>query len=191
MKNQDNFCYVCGEYVVKKNKRNFTYLLRENYLQYFGLATENLDEQWTPSIICLSCHMNLMGWASGSTEYVFSDALYDIYMKYFHGLQPFSLNIRWHMKFGVPMIWRKPFCHATDCYFCLRKQTGIGKNMRWQYANVQSVTFPVLHSDTLPIPKYPSSSDLNLSSSSLDETTDSEFEPSQESRLLTQPDLND
>lgn len=91
--NQDNFCYVCGEYVVKKNERNFTYLLRENYLQYFGLAAENLDEQWTPSIICLSCHMNLMGWASGSTEYVFSDALYDIHMKYFHGLQPFFLTL--------------------------------------------------------------------------------------------------
>lgn len=100
---------------------------------------------------------------------------------------------RRHMKFGVPMIWRKPFCHSIDCYFCLSKQTGIGKNMRWHYAHVESVTFPIPHSDTLPIPTCPGSSDLNLCLSSQEETTTvSEFEPSQAyRRLLTQPELND
>lgn len=47
------------------------------------------------------------------------------------------------------MIWRKPFYHMTDCYFCLSKMSGIGKNMRWDYAPVKSVTFPVPHSDEI------------------------------------------
>lgn len=95
------------------------------------------------------------------------------------------------MKFGVPMIWRNPLCHATKCYFCLSKQTGIGKNLRWHYANVESVTFPVPHSDTLPVPTCPSSSNIPEFLSSDEKNTDSEYEQSQRPLLLNQFELND
>lgn len=98
------------------------------------------------------------------------------------------------MKFGVPMIWRKPFCHATDCYFCLSKQSGIGKNMKWDYAAVQSVTFPAPHSDTLPIPKCPDSSNPKRSSDSsedIETSNESDFDGSSERHLVTQAELND
>lgn len=96
------------------------------------------------------------------------------------------------MKFGKPMIWREPVNHTTDCYFCLSKKTGVGKNMKWHYAKVHSVTFPVPHSDTYPIPKDPQSADLNMNYSSSDETaTCSDFAPSEDSRRLNQSQLND
>lgn len=72
---QDSFCYVCGEYVLHKNAQTFTYLIKENYLQYFGFPAVNVDQKWAPSIICISCKRNLNGWASGSAGYVFTDIL--------------------------------------------------------------------------------------------------------------------
>ncbi|CAK9833042.1 hypothetical protein ANTRET_LOCUS9781 [Anthophora retusa] len=98
------------------------------------------------------------------------------------------------MKFGVPMIWRKPFCHVTDCYFCLSKQSGFGKNMQWDYANVQSVTFPAPHSDTLPIPNCPDSLNAKTSSDSsndIEKPNASDFDTSGEHHLVTQAELND
>ncbi|XP_022900735.2 uncharacterized protein [Onthophagus taurus] len=103
------------------------------------------------------------------------------------------------MKFGVPMIWKEPLCHTTDYYFCLSKQTGIGKNMRWVYANVPSITFPVPHSDTFPIPNCPDLSQSQtsvISQSSSTDTSDfrsdlTECQGQHEQHLLTQEELND
>lgn len=75
----DDFCYVCGDYVVEKKIRKFTDSLRKSYLQYFKVAPENLNERWTPNAICSSCHVILSEWASGSKKYVFVYIFY-LYM---------------------------------------------------------------------------------------------------------------
>lgn len=70
------------------------------------------------------------------------------------------------MKFDVPIIWGRPFSHATDSYFCLSKEIDFEKNMQWTYANVTSVTFPVPHSDAVPYPKCPGLTHNNKSADS-------------------------
>lgn len=92
------------------------------------------------------------------------------------------------------MIWRQPFHHATDCYFCVTKKTGIGRSNRWKYAEVKSVTFPVVHSEKLPIPKCPSlniNSYRETSSSSSEYPTRSYSSSNQTQHHVSQAQLND
>ena len=58
------------------------------------------------------------------------------------------------MPFAVPMVWREPKDHVTDCYFCLTNISGFsGKNKhKIKYPDVPSAIRPVPHSDELPIP---------------------------------------
>jgi len=93
------------------------------------------------------------------------------------------------MKFNMPMVWRQPFSHASDCYFCLSEKKGVGKNLTWNYANVDSVIPPVPHStDT----SYPISAMQKSEESSEEapESSGSEFQPHIEQQLLSQAELN-
>ncbi|UYV83317.1 hypothetical protein LAZ67_23000493 [Cordylochernes scorpioides] len=58
------------------------------------------------------------------------------------------------MPFAVPMIWREPEDHSSDCYFCLTKTTGITSKSRHtvEYPDLPSAMRPVPHSDILPVP---------------------------------------
>ena len=59
-KNKPNvFCYVCGEFVLKRQKREFTNKLRKAYLRYFGCAIGDEDKPWAPHSVCLSCMSGL------------------------------------------------------------------------------------------------------------------------------------
>ena len=62
----------------------------------------------------------------------------------------------WTKAKGVPMVWREPKEHLTDCYFCLKNTKGIGKK-NWQnfsYPSIPSAIRPVLHSDEFPPPVF-------------------------------------
>ncbi|QQP48679.1 Uncharacterized protein FKW44_009061 [Caligus rogercresseyi] len=56
------------------------------------------------------------------------------------------------LKFGIPMVWRKPFYHATDCYFCAINTTGINRKNRQslQYPDLPSARRPVAHCEDIP-----------------------------------------
>lgn len=79
--NPDDFCYVCGEYVIDKKKHTFTDSLQQKYEQYFGVAPASVDQRWTPSMICHSCQSILTEWAS-TCKYVFIDDYYEYIMHY-------------------------------------------------------------------------------------------------------------
>ncbi|UYV78673.1 hypothetical protein LAZ67_16002341 [Cordylochernes scorpioides] len=61
------------------------------------------------------------------------------------------------MPFAVPMIWRVPKDHSSDCYFCLTKTTGITSKSRHtvEYPDLPSAMRSVPHIDILPVPQPP------------------------------------
>lgn len=96
------------------------------------------------------------------------------------------------MKFDTPMIWRQPFCHLNDCYFCLSKKVGFGKHLRWMYANVASVIFPVPHTADAAHPQCPGFTfAAEESSQTMTNSSESDFEPTKKTKLLSQQQLND
>lgn len=96
------------------------------------------------------------------------------------------------MKFDVPMIWRRPFCHTKDCYVCLTKVTGFSNNTKVVYANVPSVSLPVPHSDAVAYPICPGSENKRKSlSSSSEKSSGNEFMVENKPKILSQAQLND
>lgn len=65
-KNDPNkFCYVCGEYIFVTPPK-FTVTLQNAYSLYFNVTPENLDESWTPNVLCNTCRTSLTMWMSGA-----------------------------------------------------------------------------------------------------------------------------
>ena len=113
----DNFCYICGEITFKSQRRHITPLIKKCYERYFRYLADDLDKNWTPNICCVSCVRLPTGWRKGTH----------------------------HMHFAIPMIWRKPTNHTSDCYFCLSQIKGFTSKTkcRMKYPNVHSTEFPV------------------------------------------------
>lgn len=135
----DSFCYVCGGLTFKSQRRNITPLVRKSYELYFGCKIGDQDKSWAPHICCASCVTSLTSWLNGKSR---------------------------HMPFAVPMVWREPKDHSTDCYFCIVKINGItskNKNLV-KYPNIPSAIRPVLHSSELDIPAPPQTWSLNSDS---------------------------
>ena len=87
------------------------------------------------------------------------------------------------MPFAVPMIWREPTDHVTDCCFCLTNIKRFFKKNKSKivYPSWQSALKPVLHGTYIPIPKAPSSEvferpESSYESDSSSEATSSDFE---------------
>ncbi|UYV78677.1 hypothetical protein LAZ67_16002346 [Cordylochernes scorpioides] len=100
------------------------------------------------------------------------------------------------MPFAVPMIWRVPKDHSSDCYFCLTKTTGITSKSRQtvEYPDLPSAMRSVPHIDILPVPQPPENVIFSDDDSDRREqqSDDTNFEAgaSSEPHLLTQEDLN-
>lgn len=172
----DSFCYICGEVTLKSQRRNITPLIKKSYELYFGCKLGDQDKSWAPHSCCNSCVTLLTGWLNGSR----------------------------HMTFAIPMVWREPKDHSTDCYFCLTKISGITAKTRHtvKYPNIPSAIRPVPHSPQLPIPVPPKTWELDEDAvnvegcaDSLDdeERRDPDFLESTntEPHLINQSELND
>lgn len=173
-KSSDFFCYICGKYTLIGDRRNINQRIRDLYKQYFKLDISNQDKCWVPHIACASCVSVLLKWTKGEANF----------------------------SFGQPMIWRDPINHETNCYICLTNVSGYGRRNKHElnYANVDSVTLPVPHSNELPVPIFhpedgrPDYSMLerdDLSDES-DEAVDPLYIPDTDHpHMLSQGDLND
>lgn len=100
----------------------------------------------------------------------------------------------------MPTIWRRPFCHATDCYFCLTKVKQQGRHKTVEYPQVASMTKPVPHSSSVPYPVYPKrkrapsvESTVTKSEEEFKEECEEDFEVELERnpKLFTQSEFND
>jgi hypothetical protein len=109
------------------------------------------------------------------------------------------------MPFAVPMVWREPSNHSSDCYFCLTPPVASGLNRKKQridYPSIPSATRPVPHGEDLPLSEPPKDDILNSEMEEedtkktgphIEEPTDPDFQgPASESPdKLTQNELND
>jgi len=127
--NPDNFCYICGLLTTKSQQKSITQLVKTAYNFYFGMKLSDQDKKWAPHVICVSCNSNLTQWIKGKGR----------------------------MPYAIPMAWREPRDHDSDCYFCMTKITGCStKNKhKIQYPDIPSAIRPVLHDETMPIPVLP------------------------------------
>lgn len=130
-KNQtDLFCYVCGSFTIKSQRRSITAEIKQLYRLYFGCPLGDQDKLWAPHVICTSCSSGLRDWAKKRKQ---------------------------SMPFAIPMIWREPRNHDDDCYFCLVNVTGYSSRNKHKiiYPNCDSAMRPVPHDKTLAVPAPP------------------------------------
>ena len=114
----DLFCYICGEFTLAGKRNQVTSFIKHAYYSYFGIELGDRDKFWAPHIVCKSCTEYLRLWTKGK---------------------------KISLKFGIPMIWREPTNHVTDCYFCAIDLTGINRKNR------SSLTYPDLDSARRPV----------------------------------------
>ena len=178
----DAFCYVCGCYTLIRQRRNITSFVRRAYKKYFEVPLGDQGKKWSPHIVCHNCEEMLRDWTKGKRK---------------------------GLPFGVPMVWREPTDHITNCYFCLVNTKGVGKRNRHKiiYPSIPSAIRPVPHSEELPPPVFngfDSSEDEGsehdpeeLKACELEqivsESEDSTYETEQSSapQQFSQPELND
>ena len=125
------FCYICGEFTVKKYQRAITPRLKELYKSYFGCAVGDQEKTWAPHISCVRCSAGLYTWSKSGRG----------------------------LPFAIPMIWREQRDHGSDCYFCAFSVKGVSdrNRKRLPYPSLQSAIRPILHSPELPVPAPPTS----------------------------------
>jgi hypothetical protein len=87
-----NFCYICGEVTLAREIKAITAIVKKAYHLCFGCKIGDQDKSWAPHIWCRKCATNLSQWLNGK---------------------------RHVMPFAVPLVWREPSNHATDCYLCM------------------------------------------------------------------------
>ena len=165
----DTFCYVCGCFTTVDQKKRITSEIKKIYYAYFGCKLGDQDKLWAPRIICNTCSTSLRKW--------------------------FSRKIK-SMPFAVPMIWREPTNHATDCYFCMTNVKGMNKKNKnkIKYPDIPSAIRPVPHSDDLPIPIPPLQlAELSESESDDDRDSGDVYNPAEDKqpKLFSQDDLDD
>lgn len=163
------FCYICGQFTIKDQRLEVTEFVKQSYYAYFGIMLGDQDKAWAPHLVCKPCVERLRKW--------------------FHGVVD-------RMPFGIPMVWREPTNHATDCYYCMTNITGFNKKTKKNivYPNLPSAIRPVEHSDDIPIPKPPSELPQNFSEAgTTSEGSGDEFafSTNEEPQLFSQDDLDD
>ena len=100
------------------------------------------------------------------------------------------------MPFAIPMIWREPKDHSSDCYFCLTNIQGFTSKTKCKvvYPDLISAMRPVLHSEEYSVPMCGNVclSDTCESDITYDLNSDPKYgNSSLNPHLLTQEVLND
>lgn len=170
----DVFCYICGSFVVAKQRQNITKFVENVYFAYFGVKLGDQDKAWAPHKVCRTCVEALRLWKSGKKK---------------------------SLPFGIPMVWREPANHYDDCYFCMTKIFGYSAKNKNSivYPNLPSAIRPIPHDDTVPVPTPPDvlvdvlAEFSSQTSGSEPDEADEIYQPEEDKspKLFTQGELND
>lgn len=60
----DLFCYVCGLYILPRNRRKINVEVKDAFLKRFGLEMNNM-EVWAPNSVCSKCKIALVRSVTG------------------------------------------------------------------------------------------------------------------------------
>lgn len=158
----NKFCYICGEFVTQKQRKEITETVKKKYYDIFKYPILHQSSSWAPNIICSSCYRSLNRSGQDKTT---------------------------TFRFKSPMKWMEPQNHDKDCYFCAKKIKGLNRKRKIKFENTSDelprIKKPVRHDS-----KGPSSNPDYNSSSELDETSSDEYCGSPGVRLQ-QTELND
>ena len=165
----DTFCYICGEFTLKSQRRNISGFVKKVYLAYFKIKLGDQDKIWAPHIVCRMCVEGLRSWFKGNKKC---------------------------FRFGIPMIWREQANHTNDCYFCSVDVTGFNKRNRKEitYPNMISAIRPVPHNSDIPVPEAPNNLEevvMQGETQSTHDYSDSDFTADDRPEMFSQEKLND
>jgi hypothetical protein len=60
----DNFCYICGDFVIKKQQKNIIEFVKKKvYYTYFGVKLGDQGKSWAPRNVCSVCAEKLRQWS--------------------------------------------------------------------------------------------------------------------------------
>jgi hypothetical protein len=51
----DNFCYICGDFVIKKQQKHHRVCKKNVYYAYFGVKLGDQGKSWVPHKVCSVC----------------------------------------------------------------------------------------------------------------------------------------
>ena len=142
LNDKDSFCYTCGEFAFRENRKTIGEFYMKARYTYFKINLGNQDKTWAPHIICKSCKESLRLWTTGN---------------------------RAALKFGIPMIWCEPsqsfwwllFLHDELSWICKKNRENI------PYLSISLATRPIPHSDENPVPVFKKLLDIPISAASL------------------------
>lgn len=122
----NSFCYVCGELKLKKNLKKFTEKLKSVYKECFASEVRDGNHYWLPQLVCSACKTMMDRWKKNKNN---------------KGL-----------KFTKPIVWGEPE-NKEDCYFCMTKRKGYNSLHlhKITYANVSSVTKPIISTENVDV----------------------------------------
>ncbi|ESN97698.1 hypothetical protein HELRODRAFT_177753 [Helobdella robusta] len=166
----DNFCYICGQFTPRDQRKNLSNRIKIAYYHYFGVKVADQERTWAPHICCSVCYVGLTQWLNGKRKQI---------------------------PFAIPMIWREPRDHHSDCYFCMTNIQGHSKKTKASilYPNCSSAIKPVPHSVEYPVPTPPTDTVLySEEEQSGDEKVDVEYKPDYDKDkpyMITQGELSD
>lgn len=173
----NNFCFVCGQFTPKSQRKKITSITKTAYSLYFGCALGDQDKDFAPHVCCISCKTGLNQWLHGRRK---------------------------SLPFAVPMVWREQSNHLNDCYFCNTKITGVSRKNKAsvKYPSVPSAIRPVPHSEDIPVPDPPiawvaeydgssSNHDVDDSEPSTSQDPTYQCERSEDRHFVSQEELND
>lgn len=56
------FCFICGEFVIPKNRRSFSDILKRKYEACYGISVKKFNKILSPESLCSYCVSCLHKW---------------------------------------------------------------------------------------------------------------------------------